>query len=237
MQVQVRLLFLDTQSFDNKYAWMLDPSVNITNKNPSPASPVVLNRSATFTLNGSYLFASIYNYSMILDWSVYQIDNTTYSVLSKISFSTANPTQSQLSFTLPGNSLPYGLFKIVFTVNISIVQNGVQFSVQDTTYLQTVPTGITVKVLPNSATNMTVGSLQSFTLDPVSYSVDSDDLLSMSSLSFKFYCRLVNSSQQGVNYLGGGNDTDLNTGISTNNCFNTTSKLFYKCVLIFLFII
>lgn len=201
------------------------PWLFIYNKNSDPANPLQLNRSTTYTFSCSSLFASPFPYSTSLQWTVYNLDPTTYSILSQISFSTYNPTQTEQDFILPGNTLSFGLFKAVVTVNVSVDSMSTQLSAQDTTYFKVVPTGISVIALANSVTSLTVGSLQGLTLSPASYSIDKDSFVSISSLSFKFYCRLVNSTQTGVNYLlSDPTATDLNTGLGLNTCFNSTSS-------------
>lgn len=158
---------------------------------------------------------------------MFKIDSTTFAQLSQVSF-TLNPTLTQLAFTLPSNTLDYGLFKVVFTSTITL-SDSTQLTGQDVTYVKVIPTGINVYALANSVTSLTVGSLQGLTLDPVQYSVDTDGVVAMSSLTFKFYCHLVNSSQVGVNFLlSGASNQDLKTSLTTNDCFTSTSKLTRK---------
>lgn len=184
--------------------------MSIIDSNPYPTSPLELALSDTHTFVGSNQFDVFYDYSITsYNWSIFRIDETTYSVLTEESFA----------------ELTYGLFKVVLTVSVSLTGENIQLSVQDASYLKIKPTGILVNALPNSATTLTVGFLQSFTLDPVTYSTDSDNLLQMSSLDFKFYCRLISSSDElSVYVIDEQSHIDFQTGISGNTCFNSTGK-------------
>lgn len=184
-----------------------------------------MNRSTSLQFTASSLFVSQYDSTISYQWTIFLLDSTTYSQISQVTFTTVNPTLSQLALTIPGNTFDYGLYKAVFTTTITISSLSSQLNASDVTYFKVVPTGITVNALANSVTSLTVGSLQGLTLNPVLYSVDTDGLVSMSSLTFKFYCHLVTSSQVGVNFLlSGSSNQDLKTNLSTNDCFLSTSK-------------
>lgn len=130
------------------------------NKYSNPASPQAFNRSSTINLKADVIFACPFPNSMALKWSFYLINQTSYQVISQVSFSSVNPTLSSTAVTLPSNSLDYGLYMVVFTANASVTSLGLDFSQQDTTYLKITPSGIIVMGLANGVTFVTIGSLQ-----------------------------------------------------------------------------
>lgn len=201
----------------------LGPQLTILDKYPFPQSPLNQTRSITTTFTATYLFICPYPYSATLQWKVYKLDTTTFAVVSEVTL--VNPTMSTLAFTLPGNTLDYGVYKVEIALNISVDSITMKFSAQDATYLQISPSGIIVSVMANSLSNITIGSSQALVLSPVLYSSDLDNLVTMSSLSFKFYCHQVNDSFSGVNFLltTTGN-VDMATGVTTNDCFASSSK-------------
>lgn len=226
----------------------LGPKMYILNKylNDTPQN---LTRSATYTFTATNLFVCPYSYTISYMWTVYQLktsstvstntlDTSGLAVRSRINLpgrtvdpytqlNLTNPTMTTLAFTLPGNLLDYGNYRIGFSVSIYVESLNQYFTANDWTYLQIIPSGIIVSVLPNSVSQITIGSVQSLTLDPVLYSSDRDGIVSMSSLSFKFYCRPVSD---GVNYLlTGSGYQDLTTG-SANDCFDSSSNKIIKFV-------
>jgi hypothetical protein len=58
-------------------------------------------------------------------------------------------------------------------------------------YVQVIPTGIVVSPLYGGINQVSIGTNQSLQLDPVQYSFDYDSFVPIKSLSFKFYCQVV----------------------------------------------
>lgn len=157
------------------------------------------------------------------EWSLYQVDSATFETQSEVELE--NPTVSTSAFTLPGNTLSYGLYLITLTANGSIPSINLQVSATDQTYIKIMPTGIMVMALPNANSESTIGFAQSLSLSPRLYSVDSDNLVNVSSLTFYFYCRSVPNNSTKVNYLlSDSSALDLKTSVSTNTCFNSTGN-------------
>lgn len=193
----------------------------------SASSPTVVPRSDTNILAASCIFSTAYAYSISYQWTVYKLDSTTYSVTGTLTYSYNNPTLNQKTLILPGNTLDYGLYQAVVQVQISVSGLGQTYAMNESTYLKVIPSGINVAGLENAVTSMTIGSRQGLTLKPATYSFDPDKVASISSLSFKFYCRIVNQSQTGVYYVNTTNGiVDLRTGLTENTCFNTSSEPF-----------
>jgi hypothetical protein len=159
-------------------------------------------------------------------WKIESIDEVTQQVLELHDIS-SNPTSNSSNLTLIANSLSYGLKKLTFSINITI-SNPLEYkNSQVTTYFRVIPTGINVYGLRNGIRELTVGRLQDAELRPADYSVDPDLLTSPASLSFKFYCKLVEKSLNYVNYVEENPSrldlTDSATIIEAESCFSSLS--------------
>lgn len=97
---------------------------------------------------------------MTIKWSFYLLNQTNYQVISQFTISSVNPTLTTNELTLPGNTLDYGLYLVVFTSNVSVSSLGLDYNQQDTTYLKIIPSGVIVMALANGVTQVTIGSLQ-----------------------------------------------------------------------------
>ena len=119
----------------------LGPQIYINSKYSNVSSPQIQTRSSSVYVSASNLFICPYSYSITYQWTVYQLNSSTYAAISVVNFSTVNPTMNSLSFSLPGSVQNYGLYKIQIAVAISVDSLGLSFSSQDVTYMKVVPTG------------------------------------------------------------------------------------------------
>lgn len=187
---------------------------------------LAVNRSTPNSFTVSVLFFSPVDYSITYQWTVTQsvmIGGTAYNYGS---FQTTNPTRSQQSFVLPRNALDYGTYQVEIAVQILVPLLSKNLTVKRSVNLSIVPAGITVMSLPNNINSLNVGKAQGLTLSPAKYSIDSDQLINITSLSFKFYCHAVDQTLNGQNYLliTGSVNYDLGTNLTTNTCFNDSGK-------------
>lgn len=108
----------------------------------------------------------------------------------------SNPSSSSSELVIKSDTLDYGIYKIVY--NVTQLKNDLEglnfFNTFDYSYFNIIPTGLAVYGLPNGVTKISIGYSQTLELDPSSYSIDFDSLLDLTSLDFKFYCRVIDNS-------------------------------------------
>lgn len=175
-------------------------------------------------------FAPNISYDLVnVSYSVYNYNKTTESVVSLRTSSTTTSTGFSLS------SLSYGWYLIELKYWLR-VKTPTQVSYQMTwlpgqssckSFLEIKPSGLKILSLANQSVNATVPRYQSlFALTPVNFSYDIDHLANMSSVTFKFYCRVINST-----FVYFANETgvvDLLTSKqngTNNTCFKSTGWL------------
>ena len=151
----------------------------------SQSSPNQIYRSSLFSLSTSTYFACNSSYSRKYSWKLTLLDT-----LNAIDLKT-NPSSSSSELVIQGNTLAYGLYEFKIQVDITM-SDGSILSNSAATYIQIIPTGLAVFALQNGISNILVGSQQVFILDPATYSIDFDNLVLPSSLTYKFYCTTIN---------------------------------------------
>jgi hypothetical protein len=143
-----------------------------------------------FSIQTESIFTCNQAHSVEYEWGLNYLD------LNKSIDLTNNPTFQSSELVMQPLSLNYGMYFILVQVNISLSLNA--FSLNDWTYVEIMPTGLIVNSLQNSASYILIGSQQMLTLDPASFTIDLDYLVSSSSLSFKFFCDKINISSTNV---------------------------------------
>ena len=120
-------------------------------------------------------------------------------------------------------------------MTLQILIGKITFTYQAASFLEIIPSGVTVFGLENGNTQAYVGKNQSFVLNPPLYSFDLDFIASMSSLTFKFYCYITpTGSQTDQTFLSQvlANQVDdlskikANLISPVNFCFNSTGNFF-----------
>jgi hypothetical protein len=143
-----------------------------------------------------------------------------------------NPTSASSELVFIENTLEYGLFQVTFIVDVSFNENDhVNNSID--TLVEIVPTGFIVATLPDGMDQVKIGSSQNLTLDPISFSYDLDEVVNSSSLTYKFFCRVVQIISSFVDEIEQKNfTTDLmiykkDSTLSMNqsiDCFDSSGK-------------
>jgi hypothetical protein len=128
-------------------------------------------------------------------WTLFLINPSDGSVNSSVSL-TSNQYVNKSELVISANTLNYGLYKFVYTVKM--LSNTVDlspFTGQISTYVQIVPSGITVLGLNGGVNQIQIGLNQTFVIDPTKYSYDSDNKADIKSLNFLYFCNVLD---QGV---------------------------------------
>jgi len=134
-----------------------------------------------------------------------------------------NPTSTSAELIFKGNSLEYGLFKIVYSVDVLYNTNDKVTNAVDT-FVEVFPTGFIVAAFYAGISEVRIGTSQKLTLDPIKYSYDLDLLMSPSSMKFKFYCRVIQSGNYSNNFtidlMTYKTDSNLSMN-SVDDCFDS----------------
>ena len=126
------------------------------------------------------------SYTQNNKWTVTRLD--TGGLLIDL---TSNPTLSTSGIVIQSNTLYYGIYEFKFKVDILVLSTRKNFSVESTTYIQIIPSGLAVYALANGIQIITIGNEQSLILNPLAFSFDFDNLAFMDNLTYKFYCSPV----------------------------------------------
>jgi hypothetical protein len=132
-------------------------------------------------------------------WQIIWLD-LDYSSIGEVDLS-ANPTAATTQLNLPANYLDIGVYQIIFMATVTTGASSQVFYGNASTYIEIITSGLEVFALQNGLDTITIGINQSLSLTPRKYSYDLDELINMDSLSFVFYCQVVNSSAGFVNDL------------------------------------
>ncbi len=166
-------------------------------------------------------------------WRIEQI-RPGQSILTQLIDISSNPTQSQAEFSIKECWLEFGYYKFTFEVTFA---NGLLDS--EYTYVQVVSSGLLILATENGLNEIQRGYQQSVVLDPVKYSIDYDKSVIFSELNFKFFCRILYSSDENISYPTiNGSLIDLMTfqnfqgiiDLNTVNqsCFSSNGNFFLK---------
>ena len=142
---------------------------------------------------------------------------------------TSNPTSSSTELLIRENTLEFGLYHFHLKV-IVIFNTNKNVTNTDETFIEIIPTGLAVFALENGVSSTLIGSQQALTLSPGVFTKDMDEIITSDKLTFKFYCKTINS------YSKNEISSSIDLAIYKNNatlelirnqtCFGSKSELF-----------
>jgi len=141
-----------------------------------------------------------------------------------------NPTSTSAELVFIENTLEYGLFQVIYTVDVLFNKND-RVNNSIVTLVEIVPTGFIVATLADGMDEVKIGSSQNLALDPLSYSYDLDELIKPSSLSYKFYCRVEKNLIEQKNFTIDLMTYQKNSSLLMNksiDCFDSPGKLIFQ---------
>jgi hypothetical protein len=150
-------------------------------------------RSVPLTVVGLPFYDCAVQFTETKEWTVEEIDAENFTTIRSVDLS-ANPSRFFSAIGFATNTLSYGLYK--FTIRISMTHTdritnalvtGYSF---ESTYVQIIPTGISVYLL--GQTSLEIGSSQTLDFDPRTFSIDLDRIANVTLLNYKFYCHIFN---------------------------------------------
>ena len=146
-----------------------------------------------------------------------------------------NPTINYAELILQPQTLPYGLYRVVYTLTMTAT-NLIDSS---ETFIQIIPSGLVLSTLKSSqpiyggTIQVTRGQNQSIPFNPYLFTYDIDNMAVITSLSFKYSCQIIDSNIAQGYPLNGLNQTiyldDFKSNASLSNlntCFKTTGWAF-----------
>jgi hypothetical protein len=156
---------------------MIDPIYTLN-------SPGQIYRSSMFSFRTIIYFGCNFTYTQINQWLLNRVD-----IVQTIDL-TSNPTSNSPELVMKANSLAYGTYEFIYQVNINVpsMNSGGSFTSSISTFVQIVPTGLAIFALKNGISTILIGYGQTQVLDPTKYSFDFDNVASISTLSYKYYC-------------------------------------------------
>ena len=198
-------------------------------------APVLYQRNELITIvsvtNISCL-VSLYNTKA---WTVYKIDPTTGLSTTTVAL-TGNPTVNYAELVIPPNLLDYGTYKLVYQLTMLDTNNAV-FSNQAYTFIKIVQSGLVISAVNLNQLNaggtveLNRGTNQMIEFNPALNSYDIDGMVLMTSMTYSFYCQVIDAGvQMGYPQAYANAKLDLYTyklkstvNINTNQtCFNST---------------
>ena len=123
-------------------------------------------------------------------WNLTLID-TSRNALSTIDLS-ANPSVGTSQLVVQRYTLSYGLYEIKYTVTL-IASTNTTLTSTARAFVEIKPSGIIVYGLQNGISLVSIGTAQSLSFSPNSFSLDADQVVSPSNLVFTYNCRTKDS--------------------------------------------
>lgn len=171
------------------------PTVDILNKSSSFYQPVIYSRSDIITLSTQTTINCSMDASNSILWQIFQVDEKTGDQLKQVVIPTNNPTVNYADLVIQPGTLPYGLYKFVFTVTMNYNS---MYTNQVESYVKVVPSGLLISAMasaPRGGTyQITRGTNQTILLNPGAYSQDIDGLAALKKLNYSFYCRVIDNN-------------------------------------------
>ena len=132
-----------------------------------------------------------------IQWNLYKLDSNGTATLDAENMA-HNPTVNKPDVYIRPKLLAYGIYKLSATLVQFHQENSFECNntCNDTAdyIFQVIATPLAIFGLENGVKQMTIGQNQNLTLNPGSFSIDSDSLLtSPNLLDFKYYSRVLNT--------------------------------------------
>ena len=127
--------------------------------------------------------------------------------------------------TIDANTLAYGFYMATHTYTFTIY-NLSNYAVEEHTsvanaYIQVVPTGLVIRSLSSGVQGISIGTSQSLSLEPAKHSYDPDKLVSPSTLTFRYFYRVIDNGVVG-------NYSELNSSNQNTNSSDYKILKMYK---------
>ena len=186
--------------------------------NSSPA-PTTIKRFELIGIEANIVVSCTGTFQISKQWSALDLNSQKAVDLS------SNPTQSSSTLIVEPNVMNFGRYEFILTVTVTLDATQTTFVLSASAFINVEPSGIVVRGLINGLQQTSIGTSQSIKIQPNVYSYDMDNLVSATSLSFKYYCRKYENGTYGAYPLDGfGNQIDLKqlqTSWTIQDCFSS----------------
>ena len=202
-----------------------NPILDIHQRALSFRTPAVLKRNDLITLIGITSLNCNIMLSNQKEWLIFKLSETNGNAVQQIMVMN-NPTFNNAELVLQPNSLDYGVYQIVYSVTMLIADKTVAYNSRIDTFLKIVPSGLVISALYMSQSNgastidITRGTQQTIDFNPFLNSYDIDEIVSVNSLQFKYYCQLV------ANGVSQGSQIDLKLYKADNSSLGANQTCF-----------
>ena len=200
--------------------------MNIEPRATYSSEPTIYKRSDLFSLIGLTTLNCNATLSNQKKWLIYLEKNGELITLND------NPTLNYAELVIQPQTLAYGLYKIVYSVN----NDDSNFEVD--TYVQIVPSGLIVSSLSlaqpmyGGIIEIIRGSNQSISFNPFLNTIDLDNICVITTLTFKYSCQSIDSNSPNGYPKSENNQTIHLDEFQTNSsllkylqCFNSTGYI------------
>ncbi len=167
------------------------PNLDINLKSDSFLNPIVFKRSELISIIAYVTLNCNITLENSKQWSLMKLNELDGSIIKQIDLS-SNPSSTNAELVIKQNTLEYGLYKISVKVSMIGAYINNLFQSESITYIKVIATGINVLALKQNK-RVAIGINQTLILDPVSSSFDYDNLVDVSTLSFQFFCSVVDN--------------------------------------------
>ena len=147
------------------------PNLQLSPPSAPLSSPLQFFRSEDFAISSTIFHRCNDSLTVNVQWTVYNCTNATMCSSSPIDVTAMINTRST-EFYAPPTSLPLGLYRLIYTVQLTQRPQLVS-TIQ--TSVRILRTAITVNLLPSGTSTMTRGQQQDIFFNPGQYSVDPDE--------------------------------------------------------------
>jgi hypothetical protein len=153
------------------------PIISLSPNNPLPNQQLLVQRSQAFSIGSSLQFSCFASLATILQWTI-QACTPRCTVDAQLEQSVTTLTLAEI--LIPARTLRYGIYQMNLTVTMYASSQLVSSA---TTYIQIVPSPITINLIQFGVSIIIQKQQQMLTLDPGTFSVDPDATYFNSSVS------------------------------------------------------
>jgi hypothetical protein len=212
--------------------------VNIESRAPNYTQPTIENYCSQFSLIGTTIILCNITLSNQKKWLIYSVNEQTGQDLSQFVYNDQSTSTSTL--IVQPNTLPYGIYRIVYTVRKDCLYNEID------TFIKIQPSGLMLSTLSQrqgmygGLIEITRGSSQEIKFNPFLNTIDLDSVAVITSLTFKYMCQVIDSNIErgypinpSTNQVINLDEFKYNTAINQSllECFNSTGlNILFECL-------
>jgi len=184
-----------------------------------------------FSLTGSVIVNCNITLSITKKWLIYHVNEFTGQYTTRFIYK--DPSIYTSVIVVQPNTLPYGLYRFVFTATKDCLYSEID------TFVRIQPSGLMLSTLSQMTgmygqlIGITRGTSQIIKFNPFLHTLDLDNLAVITSLTFKYACQVIDSNiEQGYptlsNQIINLDDFVLNPSLNQSflKCFNSTGFSF-----------